>query len=55
MVHYLRYHWIEPELVDKGGDFGVEDKAFSSAVAITDTADIDAIDDCHWARDGAGG
>lgn len=44
MVHYLRYHRIQPELVDKGRDFGVEDEAFGGAAAV---ADIDAIADCR--------
>ena len=49
MVHYLKYDRIQPELVDKGRDFWVEDKSFGSAAAVTDTADVDTIDDCCWA------
>ena len=45
MVHYLRFDRIQPELVDKERNFGVEYKAFGGAAAFTDTANIDAVDD----------
>jgi hypothetical protein len=46
MVHDLRYDRIQPQLVNKGRDLRVEDEAFGGAAAVTDTADIDAVDDC---------
>ena len=45
MVHYLRFDWIQLELVDKKCNFGVKYKAIGGAAAFTDTANIDAVDD----------
>jgi hypothetical protein len=47
MVHDLRYNWIMPELMYKGGNLRVEHKTFCGAAPVSDATDIDAVDDCE--------
>jgi hypothetical protein len=54
MVHDLRYNWILPELMHKGGNLRVEYKTFYGAAPVSDATDIDAVYDCGCARDSAG-
>jgi hypothetical protein len=45
VVHHLRDNRILPELMYEGSDLRVKHEAFCRAASVSDTADIDAVDD----------